>query len=163
MNEATTSKTPPRPDHVSSWDDRIAAGISRAVTRRTVLSRGARVAAATAAAFSLSLPFARRADARQCRFTTGHWGKHCASTRSCGPSRCTFSDLYTRDVCHGSADPRCNYWTSSPYCWCSLSGCHNGKYGYFSCCDCWKYGNSGSCRSGHTKCICKGFDYVRNC
>ena len=141
-------------------DDRIAMGFSRMVTRRTLLRRSLRLAAVSAAATSAGLAFPRRAGAvPQCTFTVGTWGCYCASTPSCGGNKCCATGGSVPDAadhCCGGAQRRCNYWTSSPYCWCSRHCCVGGWHGWYSCCDCWKYGNNGSCSSGDTKCICKG-------
>ena len=139
-------------------EDRMAARFSRGVARSPLLQRLLRTASGSAS--SLAGPFSTR---RLCTFHVGTWGKYCAATPSCGTGKCTYSDLYAADRCAGGAARRCNYWTTSPYCWCSLSGCYNGRRGYFSCCDCWKYGNYGTCRSGNTACICKGFVFLGGC
>jgi hypothetical protein len=151
-------------------DNRVAVAFSRVVTRRTLLRRGMIVAAGSAAAVA---GFPRRAfgwggvgGPGRCTFHVNTWGCHCASTPSCGKRHCcdTSGNLFVYDKCCGSADPRCNYWGQSPHCWCSRTCCLNGTKGYFSCCDCWKYGNSGgSCRHGSVKCICKGHVNLGNC
>ena len=149
---------------MSQFEDRFAAGFSRIVTRRRFLQRGLTAAAATAAATSATLvrPSSARA-APSCQFTSGNWGCSCAGTQSCGTGKCcrTLYDT-TKDACCGGATRRCNYWGSFPYCWCSQRCCIGGNYGYYSCCDCWKYGSSG-CRSGNTACICKGRKVLRSC
>jgi hypothetical protein len=150
-----------------SLDDRLAMGFSRLVTRRTLLRRALRVAAGGAAAASAGLAFPGRAQAiPHCSFAVGTWGCYCASTPSCGGSKCCAtggSNPDAADTCCGGAQRRCNYWTSSPYCWCSRTCCIGGRHGYYSCCDCWKYGQSGGCGSGNTKCICKGRVDFQNC
>ena len=151
----------------SSLTDRLTIGFSRAVTRRTVLSRGLKLAAGSAVAASGALYFPRRASADnpQCNFTVGNWGCHCASTPSCGKGRCcrTLYGQNTKDACCGSARERCNYWSRRPYCWCSKKCCLRGQYGYYSCCDCWRYGQTSGCKHGNTKCICKGRHRIRSC
>lgn len=131
-------------------DDRIAVAFSRAITRRTVLRRGIGAAFVSAAAVTSSLTWPSKAKAVACTFTVNDWGCYCASTPFCGDAYCN------NDLCTNGASRRCNYWPSAPYCWCSQRCYLTSNCGYYSCCDCWKYG--GSCRSGTgggTACICK--------
>jgi hypothetical protein len=148
----------------AEFEDNIAAGFSRRVSRRRLFQRSMRLAAASAVATTAGLGFARRAEAGTCQFTSSKWGCYCASTPSCGSGKCcrTLYDT-TLDACCGGAQRRCDYWTSYPYCWCSTKCCIGGGYGYYSCCDCWKYGAGSSCRTGNTKCICKGRTRLRSC
>jgi hypothetical protein len=144
-----------------SLGDRAAIRFSRAITRRRLLQRGALVAASTGVATGFRLLRPHAAEAQQCSFTVSTWGCYCASTPSCGSARCCYTgtgDMATEDRCCGGATRRGNYWTSSPHCWCSLTCCRSGLYGFYSCCDCWKYGNP-----GYSPCVCKGFRMYRHC
>lgn len=110
-----------------------------------------RMALVTGGALAGALQWPSSASAVRCTFSVGTWGCYCASTPFCGDSYCN------SDVCTNGASRRCDYWTSAPYCWCSLCcDLGTGNRGAYSCCDCWKYG--GSCQSGAgggTKCVCK--------
>ena len=150
----------------ASLDDRFAAAFSRAVTRRTALRRSMELAAATAAVTSVRLTFPRRAEAGGlCKTRTDRYGIYCARTPSCGKTKCcrSWAAKGAKDLCCNGAEHRCTAWpkTTSPggsgYCWCSKTGCVNGKKGYYSCCDCWKFGNrEGTCMKGRGACVCKG-------
>jgi hypothetical protein len=134
-------------------DDRIAVGFSRAVTRRRFLKQTMRVSLVGAGVVTGVWNSTGVAHADSCS-PGGHvstWGCYCAGTQGCGSGKCCPNQ--TQPCCNG-AKPRCTYWTSSPYCWCSLNCCINGHKGYYSCCDCWKYGST-SCSSGNTYCVCK--------
>jgi hypothetical protein len=80
---------------------------------------------------------------------------------SCPSNKCCMSK---NPPCCKGARPRCDYWTSSPYCWCSYSCCLNNYYGYYSCCDCWT-GGSGNCEQsgGTSPCVCKHRHLIREC
>lgn len=144
---------------VNGIDDKIALTLSRAVTRRTMLQRTMRWTLAAGAAVGTSLKVTGVAEAGGCggREST-HWGCYCASTPSCSVSRCCQSQSVS---CCGGADPRCDYWGA--YCWCSPKCCLKPSYGYYSCCDCWNYGNNGTCSSGNTRCVCKHRHFLREC
>lgn len=136
------------------FDDRIAVGFSRAVTRRTFLQRTMRTAIAVGTAGSAALVFSETAMAGGCN-PGGHvstWGCTCASTPSCGGRTCAA----TNDR------GRCDQW-SSPYCWCSLTCSSPFGYRFWSCCDCWTNGGSScGCASacGGSACVAKHVHYV---
>ena len=138
-------------DHTRhSFDDRLVMAFSRAVTRRTVIRRAFAAALGGSAAVATSLRFPGVASANHsCTLHVSTWGCYCASTPFCGDALCYY------DECVGTAAPRCTYWSTFPYCWCS-ERCTLGCYGIYSCCDCWKYGQYGQgCGTGNTACICK--------
>jgi hypothetical protein len=145
-------------ENSTNLGDRIALRISRAITRRTLFRRGAQMAAATGAATGLRLYAADSASATLCSAAVSTWGCYCSGTTSCGSSRCCDSGDGVYDACCGGATRRGNYWGSYPHCWCSLTCCLGGEYGYYSCCDCWQYGVS-----GQNPCSCKGYHFHHTC
>lgn len=144
----------------TALDDRMSVGFSRAVTRRTFLQKTMRWGVVAGGTLAGVVYRSRPAAAASCQpgGAVSDWGCYCAGTIPCGSDRCTSPG----NTCTGGAEPRCTYW-SSPYCWCSLNCCIKPIYGRFSCCDCWKYGDNGSCLSGNTRCICKFRVTVSTC
>lgn len=138
-------------------DDRMAVGISRAVTRRTFLGNVSRWTLGTGIALSAPLTWATRALATHstnCRNVSGNWGCYCASTANCPSANCTSGGLCT------GIRKRCNYWTvaeNSNYCWCSAGCCIGGLIGFYQCCDCWVGTGTCGCGSacGQSPCICR--------
>jgi len=142
--------------------DRASVGLSRAITRRRFMARTMRWGLGAGAALSNFVVFADEARAITCPRISTNWGCYCASTPSCGSNKCKSNGNCKITA---GADPRCNYWGSpaGTYCWCSPNCCVFQLYGYYSCCDCWKYGDNGSCGSGNTACICVQRILLREC
>lgn len=140
---------------MNELEDKIAASFSRAITRRTILTRAMRWTAAAGAAMSTAWRFTPNASAAGCG--VGHvsnWGCWCAGTPGCGSGKCCFDNA---QPCCGGAVPRCDRWGVIPSCWCSLTCCIGSSTGYFSCCDCWSFGDGdNNCHTagGATACIC---------
>lgn len=133
---------------------------SRSITRRVFIRRAMESGLVLGGVLTGIVGLAKPARAWGCspggEFGYPPGGCYCAGTADCGADRCGF----TAGTCRGGATPRCNFWKSrgsdqdGGYCWCSKNCCVGGWTGYFSCCDCWKYGSSG-CMNGNTACICK--------
>lgn len=143
-------------------DDRIAIGVSRFITRRAALQTAGRwlLTAGVLVGTSWRLTGVSRAAGCSPGGVYNGWGCYCADTPGCGTDRCCPNQ--TGPCCHG-AEGRCDFWTDFPFCWCSNGCCLSGGYGYYSCCDCWKYGRTGGCGSGNTKCVCKHRHVTSGC
>lgn len=140
---------------MSDLDQKLAVAVSRAITRRGFMHKTMRwtLAAGIGAATSWRFMGAAAAGGCQPGGTYDRWGCYCAGTMGCGADKCCPNQNVP---CCNGAQGRCDFWRQSPYCWCSLRCCVNGKRGYYSCCDCWKFGRGSSgCGSGNTKCVCK--------
>lgn len=138
---------------MKTFDDTIAEAFTRTVTRRTLLRRGMRWSLGAGVALSTAWGTTSTAKAAGCGgggITTSSC--YCEPTIGCGAGKCCFD---TANACCGGAVPRCDAWTSIPYCWCSKTCCIGQFTGYYSCCDCWQSG-SGSCSQsgGRVACIC---------
>lgn len=135
-------------DERVAFDDKIAVGFSRAVTRQSFLRRVMTFGLVLGSATSAGVVWPRTANAATCSITDSSWGCYCnPNTTRCGSDRCC-----NGQPCNG-AQWRCDYWANG-VCWCSATCCLFGNVGFYSCCDGWKYGNYGGCGSGNTKCLC---------
>jgi hypothetical protein len=142
---------------MNELEDRVAVAFSRTITRSRLFQGAMRWTLGLGTAAATSWSFTGKASASGCGSggQVGYWGCYCSlGFPGCGSGKCCFD---TQNACCGGAVPNCSTWSPLPYCWCSLNCCIGSSKGYYSCCDCWSYGDGdGHCDTGGgaTWCIC---------